>query len=466
MRRIFRFKPNCLHRILAGLFCILSIPAQAQNQAELDAAREALQIAIPDLKTEAIRLAIRKGKNARWTEVGLPVQEAEPALVSTDSVLTSSLKRIWDTQLDRIQTWEPNCPEAAFETPASLWGLLAAGSKYRNSIDQQIFMQIASLVRAQQYTGTTYPSGCFALAVLPEGDECTQPGPVPRLAASLARKNPQWKVNLRSAFFSDVPFLVCDQSEFGLNGDSPLLQNQPWAIEVLLAYSGYTGDSSWYRSALLSGDWLLKEKPCSNLAITARQVWALAALYDASGETRFRDRMLQLSEELLLPSLLLDENADGMEDETGLPFAQLHVSARVPGRLWDPVGAISWNTSWVGFALAEAGAALRDRGEAEKSRRLLKAAAAVTDNLAWELTQHGAPPSGSGFRDMALLFTEGCWRYSGKGKKQPALWEQAAAVLWNSGGFRSSADLFPVLGLWLRNRSAGEYQPRFSNNRN
>jgi hypothetical protein len=437
----------------------------AQNQTELDAAREALQIAIPDLKTEAIRSAIRKGKNARWTEVGTPVQEAEPAQVSTDSVLTSSLKRIWDTQLDRIQTWEPSCPEAAFETPASLWGLLASGSKYRNGIDPQIFAQMASLVRAQQYTGTSFPAGCFALAVLPESDACAQPGPVFRQAASLARKNPQWKVNLRSAFFSEVPFLVCDQSEFGLNGDSPLLQNQPWAIETLISYAGFTGDSSWYRSALLAGDWLLKEKPCANLAITARQVWAMAALYDASGEIRFRDRMLQLSEEMLIPSLLLDENGDGMEDETGIPFAQLHSSARLPGRLWDPVGAISWNTSWVGFALAEAGAALRDRGEVDKSRRLLKAAATVADNLAWELTQQGAPPSGPGFRDMALLFTEGRWRILGKEKKQPALWEQAAAVLWNSGGFRSSADLFPVLGLWLRNRSAGEYQARFSSNR-
>lgn len=462
MSRIFRLKHTSFPRFLTGLFCMALISGRAQNLPGLEAAREDLQIAIPEGNSTAIQKAIRNGKNARWTELGTPVQEAEPAQVLTDSVPTASLRKLWELQLDRIQTWEPQCPEAAFETPASLWALLQAGPQFRKGIDPQVFGKMAGLIRAQQYAGPGFTPGCFALAVLPEEEECTRTGPVFRLAGSLARKHPVWKSNIPSSYFSDVPFLICDQSEFGRNGDSPLVQNQPWAIEIMLAYAAHTGDSSWFYSAVQAGDWLLKQKPGSNLAITARQVWALAALYDASGAVRFRDRMQQLSDELLIPSLLLDENGDGMEDETGIPFAQLHPSARIPGRLWDPVGAISWNTAWVGLALAEAGSALRDRGEVEKSRRILKAASSVMDNISWELTQRGAPPAGDGFRDLALFCTEAGWRITKGIKKQPALWEQAVSVLWHSGGFRSSPELFPVLGLWLRNRNQAEYRPRFS----
>jgi hypothetical protein len=222
-----------------------------------------------------------------------------------------------------------------------------------------------------------------------------------------------------------------------------------------------TEDSTFYKSAILAGEWCLKEKAVLNHHLVAKLVWALAALYDFSGEEKYKNQMLKLLKINLMPSILMDMDQNRIIDGTEISFDSLVAYSKIPGRVWDPQNASIWNTAIVGWGLINAYAALRDRGDFITANKIKPFALVVINNICTEIVLRGMPPVGPGFRDVAYCVLEALWKIDQAEKTENLLWNKCARVIWNTGILRTGGQFSVNLGQMVRYVSKTPYQARF-----
>lgn len=404
---------------------------------------------VPALTKTAIEL---KGFQA-----GKAYSEPNYTAPDTTPVRPAEVTKIWNLSIDQLVSWQMNCPELPTETPASMLGVFYAAENRRFVVDRILLRDIATLVKSQQFSESTasvlpgFQAGAFGYVYRKEGEEdCALSGAVQRVVTKKCQANPEACPTFKSGNFAGYRFLVADQFPGVQIWDSPLSYHMYWAVEEMIHSFIGLQDSSYLLSARLAGDWMLNEKPVVNLSLTAKNVAGLSALYDLTGEPKYREHAWKLISQCILPSILMDLDSNRLVDGTQISFDSLASYASVPGRIWEASNATSWSCSIIGMALVNGYASLRDRGDSAKAAILKPYAEAVISNLAEELVQNGTPPSGSGFRDLSFSLLDALWKIDRAEKKRHILWERAASVLWNSGVLRAGGENTVVLGQYLR----------------
>ena len=404
---------------------------------------------VPSLMKSAIEL--------RRFHAGKAHSEPNYSEPDTTSLSPAEVTRIWNLAVDQLVSWQMNCPELPTETPASMLGVFYAAQNRRFAVDRILLRDIATMLKSQQFSESTasvlpgYQAGVFGYVYRKEGEEdCALSGAVQRVVTKNCQSYPEACPAFKSGNFAGYRFLVADQFPGIQVWDSPLSYHMYWAVEEMIQSFIGLQDSSYLKAALLAGDWMLNEKPVVNLSLTAKNIAGLSALYDLTGETKYRDHFWKLVSQCLMPAILMDLDSNRLVDGTNIPFDSLANYSSVPGRIWEASNATSWACSISGMALVNAYAALRDRGDSAKAAILKPYAEAVITNLAEEVVQNGTPPSGSGFRDLSFSILDALWKIDRAEKKRHILWERAASVLWNSGVPRAGGENTVVLGQYLR----------------
>ncbi len=404
---------------------------------------------IPSLMKTAIEL--------RRFHAGKAYSEPNYTVPDTTSLRPAEVTRIWNLAVEQLISWHMDCPELPTETPASMLGVFYAAQNRRFAVDRILLRDIATMLKSQQFSESTasvlpgYAEGVFGYVYRKEGEEdCALSGAVQRVVTKNCQSYPEACPAFKSGNFAGYRFLVADQFPGVQVWESPLSYHMYWALEEMIQSFIGLQDSSYLKAALLAGDWMVKEKPVVNLSLTAKNIAGLSALYDLTGDIKYRDHFWKLISQCLMPAILMDLDTNRLVDGTNIPFDSLVNYSSVPGRIWEASNATSWACSVSGMALVNAYAALRDNRDSTKAATLKPYAEAVITNLAEELVQNGTPPSGSGFRDLSFSILDALWKIDRAEKKRHILWERAASVLWNSGVLRAGGVNTVVLGQYIR----------------
>ena len=432
-------------------FCLSALNLSAQG---IQNFKTELQAAILRNDTTAVKGLYLKAKMATGHNAGKPLQEPLYGQPDSTPIAFENLEKVWNACLNSLAVWEIGCPEPAVGVPASLLGVLYAAGNRLPGIDSSQIKAIAAMLMAQQFSKgggeADVARGAFGLVYLPQNEQCAHTGATQRTTATLCRDFPHACPTYTEGYFRGSRFAVADQLVAEGFWEGSIAQQQGWAVECMIQAFLHTGDSSFYHSAILGGKWCLAQHPHVNQYITAKLVWALAALYDFTGNEQWKGRMQYLIGSFLLPGVLTDWNSDGLVDGTEIRFDSMAVNAQIPGRLFDPVNASSWNTAICCWALGEAYASLRNRGNVEEAKNLKPYVLAMMDNLCEELIVFGTPPAGPGFRDLAFCIFQNSWLIE-KGEKQYFVkWQKAANIVWNARVLQKGAEFTVNVGQLMR----------------
>jgi len=179
-------------------------------------------------------------------------------------------------------------------------------------------------------------------------------------------------------------------------------------------------------------DWCARIPPYHNHNYTSKAVWALANAYAWSGDTKYRTALLDKLERNLKPCLLMDFDRDGKVDGMAdQPFSGLWRGAQLPGRPWDGHNSRPEYAGMIGYALVDAYAALRDRGDTAEAAKLKPYTVAILDNLSREIEVLGMP--NKGITRFPLALAQGIWKIAQAENEPHPKWERAAYAAWNAG---------------------------------
>ena len=404
---------------------------------------------------------IERGRN-------LGQANSEPELKKPDSsgIDEASLDKCWNNALDQIMAFDLSCPQTATETPASILGVFYAQFAQNQLIPKEHLKAIGLMLEAQQFNekrainknGLQF--GAFGLCKKDKEDDCHSLESVQRLATTICKKYPEACLTFIEGQFAGREFLVADQGNFFEKWDAPLAYHQAWAVEEMIHGHLILQDSIFYKSAMLASQWCMEEKPVINQQAAAKLVWALAAMYDLTGDISIRDKMTKLLNTSILPSILMDRNEDRIVDGTNFLYDSLVSYAQIPGRCWDAVNANSWNTANISTALINAYAALRDRGDTQIAYLLKPYLEATLNNISREINQFGTPPTGTGFRDLSFAIFDALWKIDRSENVMHQDWQKSARILWNSGALQTGGIYSVNLGQLIRLMSQKPYRAR------
>ncbi|HBC56100.1 MAG TPA: hypothetical protein DCZ03_02955, partial [Gammaproteobacteria bacterium] len=192
--------------------------------------------------------------------------------------------------------------------------------------------------------------------------------------------------------------------------DGGLAYDHGWSAAALLmaaAAPHANADTSRFRhAAILAADWAGREPMSRNHNYTAKLIWFLAEMYRDTGETRYREAMMQKLQLNLLPGILLDQNNDGRVDAVqgafSLPrFNQLSPVAQVPGRMWDGHNSLPQYQAMNSWAVVAAYVALREHQD-EFANNLRPIMRQMLDNMSHEILNLGVPEPGRTQMPIAL----------------------------------------------------------------
>lgn len=382
---------------------------------------------------------IQKLKTARGSAVGMAVQEPFYRKPDSTNISEEEVEKIWNGVVDQWLVWEPNCPETSLEAPLAILAL-AMGSQHPGfSLPAENLRNLASLLENQQFrpervgTGTVLQTGSFGVVNLPPEDACATTGSSQRLAQIICKTQANLCLTYSSGMFSGKSFVVADQSKSDEFFDGQLTHYQAFGILEMLHSFASLGDSVYLKSALLAGEWCLKEIPLAHTVYTSRLVWSFAALYEATGDPKWRRALTKLVHTYIVPSVLMDTNGDGLVDGAdGISFSDLVPYSTKPGRMWDGQNASAWNSAISAHALLLAYSSFRSQKDSVEANRLKPCLLAMMENLCFEINSFGTPPSGSGFRDLAFAVLDIHYHLAfAEGISKPE-WEKAIRILWNS----------------------------------
>jgi hypothetical protein len=292
-------------------------------------------------------------------------------------------------------------------------------------------------------------SACYVAGVVGEG--------VGRACATA----PALCTVFQSGRFSGQRFVVGDYlPEAGVR-DGGGGFDQGWAgvmmIEAALAARDPADRQRYRAAAIAAGDWAVAEPPVRNHNYTAKLIWLLAALYDYTGEARFREALIDKLERNLLPGVLMDSNADGQIDGLEpLRFDQLKApAARLPGRMWDAHNALPWYAAMNAWALVEAHAAFVSRGDVHWAARTRDYALAMLDNLAAELAGRAGANLGPGSSQPPFAFATALWKLADIEQLSRPSWEAVLWGVWNAGLGQAPGDNRTATAAMVALRSKG-----------
>lgn len=422
-------------------------PVCSGNRYGTAAQAAAIEVAMLSGSVADVSAAIRAAQATRGSELGC----AEAAYgYGTNNLAAPSpetLRAQWqlhvDSATDSLGVYDV-CPGLGRAGGAyALGGWLARG--YGRAFDASALQAISANLLHTQYVAARTPgrqptwTGLFAYAErLGQPGSCFVGGVVGEGVAAACSSVPQLCVTYESGRFANERFFVGDYLVDPPLRDGGGAFDHGWAgvmlIEAALATSDAGLRERYRAAALAAGDFALAEPPVRNHNYTAKLIWLLAALYDWTGESRFRDGLIDKLERNLLPAVLMDQNNDGIIDGLTTRFADLVApAARVPGRLWDAHNALPWYHAMNAWAMVEAYLAFKSRGDVEWAARTRVHAIAMLDNLGAELGQGGLAPGGTGSSQIPFAFITGLWKLAdAEGLSRPA-WERGLWSVWNQG---------------------------------
>lgn len=396
-------------------------------------------------------------RSARGLALGMAIQE--PFYRPPDSSLISEaeVEKIWNGVVDQWMVWEPNCPENSQEAPMAILALVLGSREAQLAIPEENLRNLATLLDNQQYKPdktvgkSVIPFGAFGVVHLPIGEVCGTTGSAQRLAQTICKNQALLCVTYSSGLFSGKTFVVADQSPADEFYDGQLTHYQAFGILEMLHAFSELGDSTFFKSALLAGDWCLAEIPMAHPVLTSRLIASFAALYEATGELKWKLPLRKMLNQYLIPAILMDENGDGLVDgNEPISFSGLVSYASKPGRMWDGQNASSWNSAISAHALLMAYSAFRNQKDETEATRLKPFLVAMMDNLCSEIINGGTPPMGTGFRDLCfsvLDIQHHLARAEGIFKPE---WEKAVRILWNARVVQKGGEFSLNVGQFVR----------------
>jgi hypothetical protein len=451
-----------------------------------------------------VQAALRAAQRTRWLELGCAelqysyieadVRAPAAAQISAAWQVHSAAAGPLSAQLDRC----PALGRSAGAYALGGWNALQGGL----TVDEGALRTLSDNLLQTQWTperGTTVeavPYGMFgyATSVGDPDSACYVAGVVGEGVGRACETAPALCTVFQSGRFSGQQFVVGDYLPSAGVRDGGGGFDQGWAgvmmIEAALAARDPVDRQRYRAAAIAAGEWAVAEPPVRNHNYTAKLIWLLAALYDFTGEARFREALIDKLERNLLPGVLMDLNADGQIDGLEpLRFDQLKApAARLPGRMWDAHNALPWYAAMNAWALIEAHAAFVSRGDAQWAARTRSYALAMLDNLAAELAGRAGANLGPGSSQLPFAFATALWKLADVERLSRPAWEAVLWGVWNTGldqapgdnrtataamvalrskgvayrSYRQRAqlssvpDAWALTGLWFDPRSAGE----------
>lgn len=392
-------------------------------------------------------------------------------MVRRDSV--DEVRARWNSlHAPALASFRIQCPEIGRGSPSAALGGYAA-LRANAVVSATALTQIARMVEAQQYSvarAGAVPDtvdGVFGGYVSGTAGDACAPGGVPgQFISEWCRRYANQCVTYNEGLFAGRRFVVADVNRATGVFDGGIGFDQGWSgvmmIEAAQAESDPALRALFRSSALRAGQWAAVEPPVRNHNYTAKNVWLLARLYGWTGEARWREALLDKLERNLLPGVLMDADGDGRTDAPGpaVPFAQLAVTARVPGRMWDGHNAVTHYLGMNTVGVLEAYVALRDRGDAAAAQRVRPYALAMLDNLAREFTELGMPDGTASPREAGLALLLAVWKIARPEQLVRPDWERVVDAVWGSDALRSAGAGTSFAGLYLAMRAGVDYRDR------
>ena len=279
-------------------------------------------------RLDLIESKFRDLRSARGNELGKAIQDPIYRAPDSASIFYPEVDKIWNACLDNLMIWERNCPEIFPAIPATALGCCFAMQKGDPSVLPKL-RDVAEMLLAQQYhprnvsiANGTIP-GVFGVAHVAQQALCSQSGAIQRNAAFMCRESPGYCPVYQKGAYAGQAFAVADQlpEELYFNGSLAALQSG--SVALMLALHLQTNDSVYLEAARSCGNWCMAENPFYNHRPTAHLILALAALYEYTGEKKWKDRILYLLKVSVLPGILLDADQNGVADGTSTLFAGL-----------------------------------------------------------------------------------------------------------------------------------------------
>jgi hypothetical protein len=416
--------------------------------------------------------AIAAARHTRKLRLGCPevdgVRDGPNTVVpSTNEVLVH-----WNSvHAPAVARYEIGCPDIGRGTPSAALGAWFA-NRAGAAVNVTALTDIARMLEAQQFTAaragpvidTTFGIYGGVQAAGPT-DACALTGAAGDQVSAWCSRFPGQCPQFLSGLFAGRRFLVADINRAAGVLDGGAAFDQGWSgvmmIEAAMAVPDVNLRTKFAASAHLAGAWAAAEPPVRNHNYTAKNIWLLARLYGWSGETRYRDAMLDKLERNLLLGVLMDENVDGLTDAPGPPiaFALLAPVARLPGRMWDAHNSVTHYQGMNTVAMVEAYVALRDRGDAATAERVRRYALAMLDNLAHEFTVLGVPNIGASQREAGFALALGLWKIAQVEDLTKPAWDQALAAVFRAGASKSAGAGTAFAGAYLAARTRVPYWP-------
>ena len=406
---------------------------------------------------EMVEDAILSARATRGQELGCAELPYQYGGHSTARPSLDSINDAWSIHSDSSAAageFYDSCPAIGRTAGAyALGGWIARSAGL--AFDSTPLIAIADNFVSTQYLAERTPGqmrtwpGLFAYArkLSDQTNDCFVPGVVGAGVEQACSVAPMYCVTYQTGRFADRQFVVGDYfPELNIREGGAAFDHG-WAgvmmVEAALGATDPAKREKYRRAALNAGQWALDEPPVRNHNYTAKLVWLLAVLYDWTGEERFRDGLIDKLERNLMPGVLMDLDNDGTID--GLPgqeFADLVSGpAQTPGRYWDAHNALPWYQAMNAWALAEAYAAFRSRGDVAWMNQLRPFVLATLDNLASELGPRGGLPAElAGATQVPFAFAIALWKIADIEQLSRPDWEDTLWAMWNAGLAESPGD--------------------------
>lgn len=417
--------------------------------------------------------AISQAKNTRGTSLGCaeasynynPANYAQPSL--------SSVATIWNSaHLPAIESFTIGCPRIGrYENNASLGAYYAQLAGY--PADLNVLYNIASMQMAQQYSSLNVTSlnteheGVFGYIHVPSNDPCYPGGVVGSSVDAVCTNIPSYCLTYDNGIFAGETFLVGDQYEPLSFYDGGIAYDHGWIgthlMEAAIQQNDPQEKQALKNSLLLATQWAMNQEAVKNHNYTSKLIWLLAQMYNWTGESYYRDALNYKLDKSLLPSILMDSDLDNFVDGTSPPiaFQDLTLVAQTPGRNWDGHNSLPWYNAMNAWALVEAYASSRDRGDNARAQELKPYVIATLDNLSWEINNLGIIDDQLGVRDLTHGLLLGIWKLAQYENEPHPNWESAAWAMWNSGYFNTYNTHSVCVGLYLCVLNQTAYEPPF-----
>lgn len=396
-----------------------------------------------------VQTALRVAQHTRGLELGCAelqysyieadVRAPTSAQINAAWQVHSAAARPLSAQLDRC----PALGRSAGAYALGGWNALQGGL----TVDETALRTLSDNLQQTQWTlerGTALeavPYGMFGYASS-AGDPasiCYVAGVVGDGVRRACDTAPELCAVFQSGRFSGQRFVVGDYLPSAGVRDGGAGFDQGWAgvmmIEAALAASDPADRQRYRAAAIAAGEWAVAEPAVRNHNYTAKLIWLLAALYDYTGEARFREALIDKLERNLLPGVLMDFNGDGQIDGLEpLRFDQLKApAARLPGRMWDAHNALPWYAAMSAWALVEAHTAFVSRGDMKWAALTRSYALAMLDNLAAELAGRAGGNLGPGSSQPPFAFATALWKLADVEQLPRPSWEAVLWGVWNAG---------------------------------